>query len=244
MTDRLVDTSRLYELLDRLADRIHGPRLLSDCHGRLGWPHRGVYFFYEGDENRSGSGAGARVVRVGTHALKYGSTSRLWGRLRTHRGPAGSGTGSHRSSIFRLLVGIALAKKNNIPLPTSWDVSGDPAKAARQLGISRVQLLEEEADLEAHVSRYIGQMPFLWLNVDDAPGPASQRGFIERNAIALLSCFNRPALDQASTMWLGQYSDRERVRHSGLWNNNHVDEAYDKSFLDALQRHIELTSPL
>ena len=147
MTDRLVDTSRLYELLDRLADRIHGPRLLSDCHGRLGWPHRGVYFFYEGDENRSGSGAGARVVRVGTHALKYGSTSRLWGRLRTHRGPAGSGTGSHRSSIFRLLVGIALAKKNNIPLPTSWDVSGDPCQSCPPTGISRVQLLEEEADL-------------------------------------------------------------------------------------------------
>ena len=33
---------------------------------------------------------------------------------------------------------------------------------------------------------------------------------------------------------LGARSDRERVRASGLWNNNHVDEGYDPAFLDEM----------
>jgi hypothetical protein len=44
-----------------------------------------------------------------------------------------------------------------------------------------------ERSLEALVSEYIGSMPVLWLKVDDQPGPNSTRGFVERNAIAMLS---------------------------------------------------------
>jgi hypothetical protein len=40
------------------------------------------------------------------------------------------------------------------------------------------------------------------------------------------------------TAWLGQYSDRDRVRRSGLWHNNHVEEAYDSSFLKTLEAHV------
>ena len=82
-------------------------------------------------------------------------------------------------------------------------------------------------------------MPFLWLGVEDEPGPASQRGLIERNAIALLSGYREPAPDPPSTDWLGHLSDRERVRGSGLWNNNHVDEDYDSSFLEVFARRID-----
>ena len=81
MTERLADTIRFYELLDRLAMRVGGPRLLRRCHGKMDWPTRGVYFFYERSEARSGTGAGRRVVRVGTHGLKIGSQSTLWRRL-------------------------------------------------------------------------------------------------------------------------------------------------------------------
>ena len=82
-------------------------------------------------------------------------------------------------------------------------------------------------------------MPFLWLNVNDAPGPNSRRGFIERNAIALLSSYITPAADRLSSEWLGRHSNRERVRLSGLWNNNHVDESYDRSFLDEMESWID-----
>jgi hypothetical protein len=45
---------------------------------------------------------------------------------------------------------------------------------------------------------------------------------------------NKMAVDPPAPDWLGHYSDRERVRRSGLWNQNHVEEAYDPAFLDVL----------
>jgi hypothetical protein len=43
---------------------------------------------------------GAR--RMGTHALRAGGSTTLWGRLSAHRGQLRTGCGNHRSSIFRL----------------------------------------------------------------------------------------------------------------------------------------------
>ena len=81
MAEQFADTVRFYQQLDRLADRVGGPRLLRTCRGGMGWPPRGVYFFYENGESRSGTGAEPRVVRIGTHGLRNGSRSTLWGRL-------------------------------------------------------------------------------------------------------------------------------------------------------------------
>jgi len=95
---------------------------------------------------------------------------------------------------------------------------------------------EKERRLEELVSETIGRMPFLWLDVPDPPGPNSLRGYIERNAIALLSNYRRPVLDPPSSSWLGHLCGRDMVRASGLWNQNHVDESYDPAFLDELER--------
>jgi hypothetical protein len=78
-------------------------------------------------------------------------------------------------------------------------------------------------------------MSFLWLPIGDEPGPENRRGYIERNAIALLSNCGKPPLDVPSNTWLGHHSDRDRVRTSGLWNQNHVEEEYDPIFLDVLE---------
>lgn len=223
--DRLHDLIRFYEILDMLAERIGGPRILAECTGRMGWPERGVYFFQEHGETRSDSGTGLRIVRVGTHALKTGSRTTLWNRLSQHRGSAKTGVGNHRGSIFRLLVGTALSATNGMTVPT-WGHGSFVPKPVR----------EKERRLEELVSRTIGQMPFLWLEVPDPPGPDSLRGYIERNAIALLSNYNSPVLDAPSPSWLGTHCNREKVRASGLWNQNHVDESYDPAFLDELER--------
>jgi len=78
-------------------------------------------------------------------------------------------------------------------------------------------------------------MPFLWLGIEDPSGPKSRRGYIERNAIALLSNYNKPDLDAPSESWLGKACPRERVTGSGLWNQNHVDEPCDPGFLGAFE---------
>ena len=212
--------------------------MLADCSGRENWPKRGVYFFYEAGEVGLGSGAGLRVVRVGTHGLKAGSRSTLWSRLSQHRGTARASGGNHRGSIFRLLVGIALAQRDGFEVPPSWGVGAGAGEAARRLGLDRGGVKRAEAELEARVSRHIRAMPFLWLDVGDRPDPKSERATIERNAIALLSGYREPATDPPSANWLGRSNDRDRVRRSGLWNNNHVDEDYAPSFLDAMERRI------
>jgi hypothetical protein len=57
---------------------------------------------------------------------------------------------------------------------------------------------------------------------------------VEKNLIALLSNYDKPPLDPPSTAWLGHFCNRERVRKSGLWNQNHVEETYNPTFLDDL----------
>jgi len=221
--DRLDDLIRFYSILDRLEIHLGCARRLADCSGRMVWPKRGVYFFREHGESRTHTGTGPRVVRVGTHALKVGSNTKLWTRLSQHKGQPSTGGGNNRGSIFRLIVGAALVNRDGVTC-ASWG-NGQTAKREVRNG---------ELTLECAVSQLIANMPFLWLAVDDEAGPESSRGYIERNSIALLSNFNRTALDPPSSTWLGRRSNRERVRNSGLWNSNHVDEAYEPSFLDNL----------
>lgn len=220
---RLEHLTRFYSLLDRL-EAASPARCLSGCSGRMEWPARGVYFFREAGELRSHTGQGPRIVRVGTHALKAGSGTRLWSRLSQHKGRT-AGSGNHRGSIFRLIVGASLIRRNGHVFPT-WGQGNTASRDVRS----------GERALECEVSAVIGQMPFLWIAVDDEAGPLSQRGFIERNAIALLSNYNKPPLDLPSEGWLGRDCNRERVRNSGLWNSNHVDECYDPAFLDEMER--------
>jgi hypothetical protein len=91
-----------------------------------------------------------------------------------------------------------------------------------------------ESALEQEVSRYIGKMPFLWLEVGDVPGPTSQRAYIERNCISLLSNFGKHSVDRPSPNWLGNRSPEVTIWQSGLWNTNHVEEQYTPDFLDVL----------
>jgi hypothetical protein len=227
--NRIEDLKRFYQILAKIEARFNGTRCLNQCDGSLRWPARGVYFFFEPGEMRTDSGNGGRVVRVGTHALKNRSTTSMWNRLSQHKGNSDCGGGNHRGSVFRLLIGDALIGSKRERFCPTW---GKGSSATREV---RAQ----ERWLEASVCAYICAMPFLWVAVLDDPGPASLRGFVERNAIALLSNFERPCLDPPSVDWLGLFCSRQRVRQSGLWNNNHVDEQYEPSFLDTMEELAE-----
>lgn len=165
---------RFYDLLSLLEQTLGRPRTLASSSGKLNWPKRGVYFFFEGGETRSDSGTGARVVRIGTHALNEGSDTTIWGRLRGHRGSSPSGGGNYRGSIFRLLVGTAMIARDGDLCPTWDDRRPNAPKEVRNA----------EQAMEIKVSDVIRAMPFLWLPVEDEAGPRSERSLIERGAIA------------------------------------------------------------
>ena len=225
---RREDVDRFCAIVATLRERCQGSRHLKDCTGKLGWPERGVYFFFEDGEFRE-DGSTPRVVRVGTHAVSANSRTTLWNRLHTHRG-ASSGGGNHRGSIFRRRIGEALLQVRSYgpAIAASWGIDNSALKDIRSA----------EIPLERDVSAVIGAMPFLWLEVTDAPGATSDRAYLERNSIALLSNFGKELIDKPSKGWLGLHSPQETIRLSGLWNTNHVSDSYTQAFLDVLEKYV------
>jgi hypothetical protein len=220
------DIDRFYALLSTRCSKVDGTRQLKDCDGRKKWkwPKGGVYFFFEEGEYRQDQPGILRVVRVGTHALTEISKTTLWNRLKQHKG-TDNGGGNHRGSVFRLHVGTALIEKQRCHAAYPYWGKGTSAKK---------EITDSERPMELQVSKYIGQMPFLWLAVD-TPG---MRAHIEKHAIGLLCNRGKP-VDTQSPTWLGKYSSRPAIRQSGLWNVKHTEENYDPSFLDDLEDLLE-----
>ena len=222
------DLDRFYRIIATLREKCQGFRSLKECTLRSGWPRRGVYFFFEDHEFRE-DGSNLRVVRVGTHAVSADSRTTLWNRLHTHKGTS-SGGGNHRGSIFRKRVGEALLQVRGYSpeIRASWGMGSSAPRSTRL----------DELPLERDVSTVIGLMPFLWLEVTDTPGAASDRACLERNCIALLSNSGKEPIDTPSERWLGLHSPQETIRKSGLWNTNHVDDRYTPTFLDVLEKYV------
>jgi hypothetical protein len=234
---RASDLDRFYDLLDRLEANVGGKRRLAECTGRMDWPERGVYFFFASGGTREATDQ-LRVTRVGTHAVSTGSGTSLWTRLRAHRGAnRGSyeGGGNHRGSVFRRHVGRAMIERDE--LGDEYPRWGEGSTADRERRLA-------ELAHERRVSEYIRDLPFLWVHIGDEPGPESDRAYVERNAIALVSNFERDSVDPRSDEWLGRESPRNEITDSGLWNIAHVDERHEAGFLDRLADAVDGTSGL
>ena len=216
------DVERLQQLTRRLAVGQGRGRPFADVSSQE-MPSRGVYIILAPELS-------GRIVRVGTHAVSRGSRTSLWNRLSTHRGTR-DGRGSHRSSIFRSHVGRALiAASPARDWPDSWAVGQQAAAAIRA----------QEVSLERHVSDHINELRLLWLTVQDDAGPASDRAYLERNLIGLIS---REGLlhCRGTANWLGLRSHDWRIAATGLWNLNHILTKPDPDFLDVLESYVEIT---
>ncbi len=80
----------------------------------------------------------------------------------------------------------------------------------------------------------------LWLNVPDEAAADSDRGFLEQNAIALLSGAGRRA-DPPGETWLGRHSFTGEISTSGLWNMDFIGHPFDDRFLDVFSAYVEIT---
>lgn len=221
--------ARFSWLMNQLWMAQSGGRSIEEINGRQDWPSRGVYFIVAPGLGMERSQM-PRIVRVGTHAVSQGSKTSLWDRLGTHRGTSAGG-GSHRSSIFRLHVGRAYTR---FAKAETWPVSWGQGQSAP------LEIRRGEDALEQQVSKHIRAMHVLWLDVGDEPGPRSERAYLERNAIGLLSRMGllRPS---AKDDWLGHFSSDWRIVASGLWNLNHVFRRPDADFIERLTVAVERT---
>jgi hypothetical protein len=117
---RLEHLKAFYSILEQHEKIIGGARTLANCSGRLTWPNRGVYFFRESGENRADTGPGPRVVRVGTHALKAGSATKLWTRLSQHKGQSGRGGGKGKMGHAHIRLAAASEDVMTGALQAAW----------------------------------------------------------------------------------------------------------------------------
>jgi hypothetical protein len=222
--------SEFYGVLRALYSGQGGGRLLRECNGKLAWPKRGLYFFLEPEEKLSSRmyfPLEQRVTRVGTHAVSKEAKSTLWSRLSTHRGGS-DGMGSHRSSIFRLHVGAALAGRNPELRSQSWGLGSVATEDVRR----------SEAAVEREVSQFLGETRVLWLDIPDDASPRSDRAYLERNAIGLLSRYG-VLRGEASDAWLGRFSSNINIALSGLWNLNHLYSEPNCHFIEVLTAYVE-----
>jgi hypothetical protein len=219
MTDsRTALLDRLYAGVDVLRRRTGGPRLLSRCSSRDGWPEHGVYLLFEPGEVRADR-VTPRVTAVGSHGLEEGSPVLLWTRLAQHRGSVAGpqpGAGNHRRSALRLHVGAALLASDE-RFASAADTWGQGESATRSMRSA-------EAELEREVSRRIGRMPLLWLAVADR----AERIALVAGLIGTLSERGTTPVDPPTAAWLGRHAPYEAVRSSGLWHVAHTDHGVDR----------------
>ena len=230
---RREDLDYFYELLNELEKKIGIKRTLKDPNACNNLPRFGIYFFYSIKEKREFRKEN-RITRIGTHAINSQSKRSLRDRLRQHQGNITKrgriDGGSHRGSVFRKLVGYALINRDNLyGIYPEWGSSKT----------SHSNVRDEEHELERSVSNYIRNLSFTWLEVDDPPGPNSDRAFIETNSIALVSNYEKSPLDPRIDSWLGKFCPKEEIQKSGLWNNKDVKKMYDKSFLELFEKYLK-----
>lgn len=231
---------RFYDLLDQLSAFTGGPHCLGDFTPPPTFPSRGLYFFFEPSEQRSVTSA-LRVVRVGTHQVSHGSRSLLWSRLKQHRGSA-DGSGGHRGgSIYRYHVGRSIVSRDdsNPVLPPTHE---ERLASIVAWALSRGESDPARADklYEAVISTYITRMSFTYVSVGDEPSKRSDRAYLEKNAIALLSTTGR-SIDPPSQEWLGLHSPYAQIRESGMWNKQHVGKVFDRRFLETFETYVNVT---
>lgn len=219
---------RFYGGLDVLRRRTGGPRLLSRCTSRDGWPEHGVYLLFEPGEVR-GDRVTPRVTAVGSHGLEEGSPVLLWTRLAQHRGSVAGpnpGAGNHRRSALRSHIGAALLASDE-RFATAADSWGQGESATRSVR-------DAEADLERAVSRRIGAMPLLWLAVSDR----RERIAMVAGLIGTLSERGVPPVDPPTPGWLGHHAPDDAVRSSGLWHVAHPDHGADEDAITGFLGHL------
>jgi len=190
-------------------------------------PEKGVYFFFEGTELRDNKLDG-RIVRIGTHGVQNLSKATMYNRLSNHRGSKKL-LGNHRGSVFRELVGRALIQRDNIEDYQHW---GSRAQKGNK------EVRNSEKEMEVTVSQYLSQMKFIVLEVPGDSSKDNDRAYIERNSIALLSNFNKKAIDAPSEKWLGNFTGDNKIVKSGLWNRDYVDREVEVGLWDKIQFYL------
>lgn len=166
-------------------------------------PQNGIYIIFESGERYLKFD---RIVRVGTHT----GNNQLYSRLNQHYIKK-----NKNRSIFRKNIGRCILNKANNPYLSIWEL--DTTSAEEKKMNSYLVDVEFERQIEREISKYIQEnLSFCVFKVDSK----ELRLFWESKIASTLaqSTELRP-----SSCWLGNYSPKEKIRVSGLWQVNGLD---------------------
>ncbi len=166
-----------------------------------GIPVNGLYFMFETGETGH---EGERVVRIGSHT----GNGNLGARLREHI------TQNKDRSIFRKNIGRALLSRDHDPFLEAWDF--DMTKRHDRDRYKHLVDPAKQAKVEQAVSDYIGKH----VSVSVIATPDRDIALkLERLCIATVSLCGSCG---ASSGWLGDFSPKQKIRASGLWQEHHL----------------------
>lgn len=176
--------------------------LISFPFDRARLPSDGIYFLFETGEQGH---RGARIVRVGTHT----GIGQLPSRLMQHFLYE-----NKDRSIFRKNIGRALLAKDQDPFLSDWELDLT-TRAAREQHGGRIDLAKQNA-VEQAVTGYLRtRFSFAALPVSEA----ARRLRLESRIISTISLCEACMPSKA---WLGNFSPKEKIKESGLWNVNEL----------------------
>jgi len=188
-------------------------------------PRNGLYFFYEDGEICAHTGK-PRIIRVGNHPR---SQNRLITRLREHYGQMDYPEKKNGSILRRLLGGAILRRRDPnhpclLPSPGEghWEKQGGKTcELCRPLENEVTELLKTS-------------FRFRCIEII----PMYQRNEMERKLIATLARCHECS---PSENWLGRWAYNEKVRRSGMWNSEYVDDEYEMTItdLEEMERNVK-----
>lgn len=165
-------------------------------------PRNGIYVIFEKGETFNDID---RIVRVGTHT----GEKQLRSRLNQHFVKE-----NKNRSIFRKNIGRCFLNKEKNQYLDLWELD-ITSKADKDKNLKLLDL-DFEKKLEKRISEYIQtNLSFCVFQVDTK----EQRLFWESKIVSTLAKSNELI---PSTNWLGNYSTKDKIKQSGLWQVNEL----------------------
>ena len=165
-------------------------------------PENGIYILFEKGESGHSTN---KIVRIGCHTGANQLPSRLTQHFLNE---------NKDRSIFRKNIGRAILKKENDSFLEKWEIDLTPREAREKH--SKSIDFEKQKSIEKKVTKYIQENFFFTIiPIEDK----KERLYLEAKIISTVSlcseCF-------PSKNWLGNYSPKEKIRQSGLWQVNEL----------------------
>jgi hypothetical protein len=172
-------------------------------------PDNGIYVIFQKGEKFNDFD---RIVRVGTHT----GEKQLRSRLNQHFVKE-----NKNRSIFRKNIGRCFLNKDKSPYLPLWEL--DNTSKLKKEKNSKLLNPDFEKQIEKRISDYIQtNFSFCVFQIDTK----EQRLFWESKIVSTLAKSNEL---KPSKKWLGNFSTKDKIRQSGLWQ---VNELYNEELTE------------